>query len=63
MPYIAFFAIRDIPAGEELTIDYHPSAEEEVAANTEEGKGKGKMLPTALLCQCGTRQCRGWIKQ
>lgn len=59
MPYVAFVAARDIPAGEELTIDYEPSAAEEMA----EGTGKQKMSPTALLCKCSAKLCRGWIKQ
>jgi len=61
MPYVAFAAVRDIPAGEELTIDYHPSAAEEKAASTRHAKEK--MLSTGILCKCGARQCRGWIKQ
>jgi histone-lysine N-methyltransferase SUV39H len=61
MPYVAFVALRDIPIGEELTIDYEPSAAEEMAEGT--GKQKQKMSPTALSCKCGAKQCRGWIKQ
>lgn len=61
MPYVAFVAARDIPAGEELTIDYEPSAAEEMAEDT--GKQKQKMSPTALACKCGAKRCRGWIKQ
>jgi histone-lysine N-methyltransferase SUV39H len=61
MPYVAFYAIRDIPAGEELTIDYDPIAGEEMAAGAEEGKRK--MSPIALSCKCGAVQCRGQIKQ
>lgn len=61
MPYVAFVAARDIPVGEELTIDYEPSAAEEMVEGT--GKQKRKMSPTALLCKCDAKQCRGWIKQ
>ncbi|OAX38927.1 SET domain-containing protein [Rhizopogon vinicolor AM-OR11-026] len=61
MPYVAFVAVRDIPAGEELTIDYDPSAAEEISAGTR--KEKRKMSSTALLCKCGAGLCRGWIKQ
>ncbi|KAG1827181.1 uncharacterized protein BJ212DRAFT_1310733 [Suillus subaureus] len=61
MPYVAFVAARDIPIGEELTIDYEPSAAEDMAEGT--GKQKRKMSPTALLCKCGSKRCRGWIKQ
>lgn len=61
MPYVAFVAARDIPAGEELTIDYEPSAAEEMAEGN--GKQKRKISPTALLCKCSARRCRGWIKQ
>ncbi|KAG1832047.1 hypothetical protein EV424DRAFT_1369422 [Suillus variegatus] len=61
MPYVAFVAARDIPAAEELTIDYEPSAAEEMVEGT--GKQKRKMSPTALLCKCSAKRCRGWIKQ
>ncbi|KAG2158223.1 uncharacterized protein EDB93DRAFT_1077341 [Suillus bovinus] len=61
MPYVAFVTARDILAGEELTIDYEPSALEDMAEGT--GKQKRKMSPTALLCKCSSKQCRGWIKQ
>ncbi|KAF9246134.1 hypothetical protein BU15DRAFT_40201, partial [Melanogaster broomeanus] len=54
MPYMAFVASKDISAGAELTIDYHPYADEEV-------QNKGKK-PAVGVCKCGSRRCRGWIK-
>lgn len=48
--YLAFFAIRDIPANTELTFDYHP--------NWEESK---KVDPNAVKCLCGEEKCRGQL--
>ncbi|KAG8464823.1 hypothetical protein KFE25_010191 [Diacronema lutheri] len=45
MPRIAFFAARDIAAGEELTFDYKYEMREEDRAN-------------AVPCQCGAPSCR-----
>ncbi|KAF9218141.1 SET domain-containing protein [Gyrodon lividus] len=56
MPYMAFVASKDIPAGTELTIDYHPYAEEEADE-------KGKKPANAGVCMCGSKRCRGWMKQ
>ncbi|KAG1723011.1 hypothetical protein EDD22DRAFT_790231, partial [Suillus occidentalis] len=38
MSYVAFVAARDIPAGEELTIDYEPNTAEEMAESTRKQK-------------------------
>lgn len=48
--YLAFFALRDIPAGEELTFDYNPGA------NRKEKKFAG-----AVKCLCGDAKCRGQL--
>ncbi|KAH7344671.1 hypothetical protein B0J17DRAFT_636419 [Rhizoctonia solani] len=42
----AVVALRDIPAGEELGFDYHPT--------TEPGEG-------TISCSCGSQKCRGYI--
>ncbi|KAH7889373.1 hypothetical protein F5I97DRAFT_1802012 [Phlebopus sp. FC_14] len=55
MPYVAFVATEDIAAGTELTIDYHPHADEKI------GK-KGKSPADGRACKCGTSKCRGWLK-
>lgn len=49
---IAFFACRDIPAGEELTFDY---LDKEDGEDVEE-PGQG-----AIPCLCGTEKCRKWL--
>ncbi|KIJ69054.1 hypothetical protein HYDPIDRAFT_105624 [Hydnomerulius pinastri MD-312] len=56
MPYVAFVASKDIAAGTELTIDYHPYVEEETSDR------KGKRPANARTCRCGSTRCRGWIK-
>ncbi|OQE25417.1 hypothetical protein PENSTE_c006G01808 [Penicillium steckii] len=48
--YLAFFALRDIPAGEELTFDYNPGF------NKKEKKAAG-----AVKCLCGDAKCRGQL--
>ncbi|KIJ16757.1 histone-lysine N-methyltransferase [Paxillus involutus ATCC 200175] len=55
MPYMAFVASKNISAGTELTIDYHPYGEEEVDE-------KGKKPANARVCRCGSKSCRGWMK-
>ena len=51
--FLAFFAIRDIPAGTELNIDYNPQ---------EAGKTYPKPKPgdddDVVLCHCGEPNCR-----
>ncbi|KAF2120659.1 hypothetical protein BDV96DRAFT_609812 [Lophiotrema nucula] len=51
---IAFFACRDIPAGEELTFDY---------LDKEEGDDDEvqEVSPDAIPCLCGTAKCRRWL--
>lgn len=48
--YLAFFAIRDIPANTELTFDYHPNWD-----------GSKKIDPNAVKCLCGEENCRGQL--
>ncbi|KAJ1823901.1 hypothetical protein GGH91_001669 [Coemansia sp. RSA 2671] len=48
---LAFFAIRDIKPGEELTFDYSPH--EAVATITE--------TPHKFVCHCGASKCRGFV--
>lgn len=49
---IAFFACRDIPAGEELTFDYLDKED----ADEIEDPG-----PDAVPCLCGKPKCRKWL--
>lgn len=54
-PYIydiAFFARRDIPAGEELTFDY---------LDKEEGEEMEHPGEDAIPCLCGAAKCRKWL--
>ncbi|KAF2145693.1 uncharacterized protein K452DRAFT_295283 [Aplosporella prunicola CBS 121167] len=59
---IAFFATRDISAGEELTFDYldkdEEDEDEEEAPDPEERKDGG-IKPTK--CRCGAKKCRKWL--
>ncbi|KAM5432432.1 putative [histone H3]-lysine(4) N-trimethyltransferase [Microsporum ferrugineum] len=48
---LAFFAVRDIPAGTELTFDYHPRWK----------KKNQKIDPSATKCLCGESNCRGQL--
>lgn len=48
--YLAFFASRDIPAGEELTFDYNPGFDK-----------KQKKSSGAVECLCGAKECRGQL--
>ncbi|KAI8062552.1 hypothetical protein BC940DRAFT_370146 [Gongronella butleri] len=49
---LAFFAIRDIKKGEELTFDYLGPGDRNVSL-------KGKKL--SINCLCGTKACRGFV--
>ncbi|KAF1956413.1 SET domain-containing protein [Byssothecium circinans] len=49
---IAFFACRDIPAGEELTFDY---------LDKEEGEPIDDPGADAIPCLCGAAKCRKWL--
>lgn len=48
--YLAFFAIRDIPANTELTFDYHPVWDQSERND-----------PDAVKCLCGEENCRGQL--
>lgn len=48
--YLAFFAVRDIPAGTELTFDYNPG-----------WNGSTEFDPNAVPCLCGEPKCRGQL--
>ncbi|GLB41257.1 putative set domain-containing protein [Lyophyllum shimeji] len=64
MPYIAFVAKVDIPAGTEFTFDYDPAAA--ALQEVQQGKGKGRrkrVIPDgAKECRCGSDECRGWVR-
>lgn len=49
---LAFFACRDIPAGEELTFDYLDKEEEDEIEDPGED---------AVPCLCGAKKCRKWL--
>lgn len=51
---LAFFALRDIPAGTELTFDYNPTWSSEKDDNDNDD-------PVAVKCRCGEEQCRGQL--
>ncbi|KAF2189534.1 SET domain-containing protein [Zopfia rhizophila CBS 207.26] len=51
---IAFFACREIRAGEELTFDYLDKEEED---EIEEPEDKAEAVP----CLCGAEKCRKWL--
>lgn len=50
---LAFFALRDIPPGIELTFDYNPHLSGETNASAAD--------PSAVKCLCGEAQCRGQL--
>ncbi|KAK4159224.1 putative H3 3mK9 histone methyl transferase [Cladorrhinum sp. PSN259] len=55
---LALFAIRDIPAGEELTFDYVDGGQEDEFDQDSQDPEKIKdMTP----CLCGTKKCRGFL--
>ncbi|TFL06065.1 hypothetical protein BDV98DRAFT_558762 [Pterulicium gracile] len=56
-PYIAFYAVKDIPARTEFTFYYLPS----VTKLTKKGIPKFKRPKDANDCLCGAQECRGWL--
>ncbi|KAJ6145423.1 histone H3 methyltransferase SUV39H1/Clr4 [Penicillium chermesinum] len=50
--HLAFFALREIPAGTELTFDYNPTGAAEKVASDD---------PTIVPCLCGEKVCRGQL--
>ncbi|KAL2127138.1 hypothetical protein VTI74DRAFT_11269 [Chaetomium olivicolor] len=53
---LALFAIRDIPAGEELTFDYVDGQED-----VEQDAHDPDKTKDMTRCLCGTRSCRGFL--
>lgn len=53
---LALFAIKDIPAGEELTFDYVDGLED-----LESDAHDPAMMKDMTRCLCGTSKCRGWL--
>ncbi|KAF9767686.1 Histone-lysine N-methyltransferase, H3 lysine-9 specific dim-5 [Fusarium sp. DS 682] len=51
---LALFAIKDIPAGEELTFDY-------VDGVSHEGEGSGGDIDHMTRCLCGSKNCRKFL--
>ncbi|KAJ5985446.1 hypothetical protein N7499_008273 [Penicillium canescens] len=63
---LAFFALRDIPAGTELTFDYNPVSEESDDSDdsdnsSKDNMGRKKLEPEAVRCLCGETNCRGQL--
>ncbi|KAA1468272.1 SET domain-containing protein [Dentipellis sp. KUC8613] len=60
-PYLAYTALKDIPARTELTLDYNPGATEIFARK--KGKKSMKSLPEGIKeCLCGAERCRGYVQ-
>lgn len=55
----AFFAVRDIEPGTELTFDYYPM--EELDRDRETGRDRRMKDPDVTKCLCGQEGCRGWL--
>ncbi|KAF2002936.1 SET domain-containing protein [Amniculicola lignicola CBS 123094] len=55
---LAFFACRDIEAGEELTFDYLDKEEEDEEKNNEATEDPSA---DAVPCLCGSDNCRKWL--
>ena len=53
---LAFFAIKDIPAGTELTFDYVDGNEDEIDDSKDPRKRKDM-----TKCLCGSNICRGYL--
>jgi histone-lysine N-methyltransferase SUV39H len=56
---LALFAIRNIPAGEELTFDYIDAADD-LEEKTEDFNDP-EMQRQMMVCLCGARNCRGYL--
>jgi histone-lysine N-methyltransferase SUV39H len=54
---LALFAIRDIPAGQELTFDYVDGADTDLAIDSTDPLKKQDMT----RCLCGSEDCRGFL--
>ncbi|KAI1430709.1 SET domain-containing protein [Xylaria sp. CBS 124048] len=53
---LAFFAIKDIPRGEELTFDYVDGVDDSAKDALDAGKQKDM-----TRCLCGSKNCRGFL--
>eukprot|EP00794_Sanderia_malayensis_P006075 gene6075-6777_t len=61
LPRIGFFAVRDIPAGQELTFDYLTSSNDDATGGSPITPSKHRKKEPALkkfLCACGASNCR-----
>ncbi|KZT24356.1 SET domain-containing protein [Neolentinus lepideus HHB14362 ss-1] len=59
IPYLAFVTIVDIPAYNELLLDYDPA----FVPQAVKGKKKhSRPSKTAVPCACGAANCRGWLQ-
>ncbi|KIV98894.1 hypothetical protein, variant [Verruconis gallopava] len=61
---IAFFALRDIAAGEELTFDYRDDdgTTDEAGSANETGEGsESGAEEDSIPCLCGAKNCRKWL--
>lgn len=56
--YLAFFATKDIPAGEEVLIDYDPSLALQAPLGSQ---GVAELPPEVTRCMCGSPNCRGRV--
>jgi histone-lysine N-methyltransferase SUV39H len=54
---LALFAIRDIPAGEELTFDYVDGEDEDMMDDLNDPHQRTHMQ----ICRCGSENCRGYL--
>lgn len=54
MPHIVFVASKNIPAREEITLDYNPQT-------LDEKRKKGKMRAGDTKCVCGSEGCKKFI--
>ncbi|KAL2267084.1 hypothetical protein VTJ83DRAFT_4361 [Remersonia thermophila] len=54
---LALFAIRDIPAGEELTFDYIDGADDHEKMDAHDMS----KIKDMTVCKCGTKSCRGFL--
>ena len=63
MPFVVFVAASDITAGTEFTFDYDPKAAEQAIERCKKKKGKRpEEIPDgAIICWCGSSQCRGYL--
>jgi [histone H3]-lysine9 N-trimethyltransferase SUV39H len=58
---IAFFAINDITAGEELTFDYMDQDDEDACKEEAEEDPQEQDQENRTRCLCGATRCRKWL--